>query len=239
MHARLDLDPARRAVDTRHSGRQLAAPAGPDQGVGPALVARRDPADIRERVGPHIDDFNHVIAPPRVRRVENERLLAEIDEAEAIDHVDVRGNVAGLLRDFRRGDILDPPEFARRSLGVGPERNRAPQIVHRDDRGRVDRGLQGERMDQCPHRLGLFRRGALRHRRRRLVGMGDRNRQGQRDQGPHTYPKSPSDRVADGFLGSIGMNDPSREEPLPPTIRQSQDRSPIRPIAAFQAGLSR
>ena len=40
----------------------------------------------------------HVVAALRIRCAQNDRLPAEVHETEAIDHIDVRRNVTGLLR---------------------------------------------------------------------------------------------------------------------------------------------
>jgi hypothetical protein len=142
MHTRLQLDPARRAIDALDALRQAPLPAWPDQRVGAAFVTGCGAADVGERVGPHVADFNHVVAAVGVGGVQDDRLLPQIHEAETVNHVDVRCDVAGLFGNCRTCDVLHAPNFVRRYFGAGSDRGRVAQVIHGDDRGRVCGGLQ-------------------------------------------------------------------------------------------------
>jgi hypothetical protein len=71
VHARLYFDPACRTIDARHSGRQFPSPAGSDQRKRTALVTGGNATDTSERIGPHVTNFDHVVATPRIRSAQD------------------------------------------------------------------------------------------------------------------------------------------------------------------------
>lgn len=139
-----------------------------------ALISGCGAADVRERVRPHVDDLDHVVAVVGAGNLQNDRLSREIDEAESIDDVDVRGNVTELRGDRRRCDVLNPPNLIWTRAGLRSKADRVAQVIHRDDRHAIGRRLERERAD--PLLRGCRWRSGRGRRRERRTEQTSRNR---------------------------------------------------------------
>ena len=145
VHPRLELDPARRAVNARDAIRQRPFPARPDERELAALVAGRSPGGVGECGAIHVADFDHVVTAVRIRRGEDDGLGPQVRKAESVNHIEVRRDVARLRGELGRRDVLHPPDGVGSGFRIGADSDRGAQVIHRHERRGIGRSLDGER----------------------------------------------------------------------------------------------
>ena len=80
----------RRRVDPLDAGRQRAAPAGRDDGVGCRAGAAGALAGHRVDVGPHVVERQNVVPAPGIRNRDDHRLPGHVEPGHRIERVEVR-----------------------------------------------------------------------------------------------------------------------------------------------------